>query len=70
MKGLQKLAGIAAIFQGLIYIAAFVYFGAFWSYPVDGSPVEKMTYMAENQLLFSNVRGVWHFSGHTSYWYV
>lgn len=55
MKGLQKLAGIAAIFQGLIYIAAFVYFGAFWSYPVDGSPVEKMTYMAENQLLFSMI---------------
>lgn len=53
MKDLQKLAGISAIFEGLIYIAAFVYFGAFWSYPVDGSPVEKMTYMAENQVTFS-----------------
>jgi len=38
MKGLQKLAGISAISEGLIYIVAFVYFGAFWSYPVDGSP--------------------------------
>lgn len=53
MKGLQKLAGISAISEGLIYIVAFVYFGAFWSYPVDGSPAEKMTHLAENQFLFS-----------------
>ena len=53
MKGLQKSAGISAISQGLIYITAFVYFGAFWSYPVDGSAAEKMVYMAENQLPFS-----------------
>jgi hypothetical protein len=55
MKGLQKLAGISAISEGLIYIVAFVYFGAFWSYPADGSPVEKMTHLAENQLLFSMI---------------
>ena len=53
MKGLQKLAGISAISEGLIYIVDFVYFGAFWSYPVDGSPAEKMTHLAENQFLFS-----------------
>jgi hypothetical protein len=53
MKNLQKLAGFSAISEGLIYIVAFVYFGAFWSYPVDGSPTEKMTYLADNQLLFS-----------------
>jgi len=55
MKGLQKLAGISAISEGLIYIVAFVYFGAFWSYPVDGSPAEKMTHLAENQFLFSMI---------------
>ena len=55
MIGLQKLAGFSAISQGLIYIVAFVYFGAFWSYPVDGSPAEKMTHLAENQLLFSMI---------------
>ena len=53
MKGLQKLAGISAISEGLIYIVAFVYFGVFWSYPTDGSSIEKMGYMAENQLQFS-----------------
>ena len=55
MKSLQKLAGISAISEGLIYILAFVYFGVFWSYPVGGSPAEKMTHLAENQFLFSMV---------------
>ena len=55
MKGLQKLAGVSAISEGLIYIVAFVYFGAFWSYPVDGSAAEKMTHLAENQLPFSMI---------------
>ena len=55
MKTLQKLAGISAISEALIYIAAFVYFGAFWLYPSDGSSLEKMTYMADNQFIFSAV---------------
>jgi hypothetical protein len=55
MKSLQKLAGISAISEGLIYIIAFVYFGAFWSYPIDGSSLEKMTHLAENQLIFSMI---------------
>lgn len=53
MKGLQKFAGISSILEGLIFIVAFIYFGAFWSYPVDSSPAEKMIYLAENQFLFS-----------------
>ena len=53
MKGLQKLAGLSAIFNGLIYIIAFSYFGAFWSYPGDGTPIEQMTHMAEHQVIFS-----------------
>ncbi|GLS28178.1 DUF4386 family protein [Marinibactrum halimedae] len=50
---LQQWAGVFAIFEALIYIAAFVYFGAFWSYPFDGTSAEKMTYLAENQVVFS-----------------
>jgi hypothetical protein len=55
MIGLQKLAGILAICEGLIYIVDFVYFGAFWSYPADGSAAEKMAHLAENQMLFSMI---------------
>ena len=55
MKNLQKLAGISAISEALIYIIAFIYFGAFWSYPSAGGPIEKMAYLAENQLIFSSI---------------
>ncbi len=55
MKGLQKIAGISAISEGLIYIVAFIYFGVFWLYPTDGNPAEKMAYLAENQILFSMI---------------
>lgn len=55
MNNLQKVAGVSAIFEALIYILAFVYFGAFWAYPSDGSASEKMTYLAENQLVFSMI---------------
>lgn len=53
MINLQKLAGLSVIFQALIYIAAFIYFGAFWSFPQDANALEKMTYLAENQFVFS-----------------
>ena len=55
MKGLQKAAGISAISEGLIYITAFVYFGAYWAYPVGSSAAEKMTYLADNQIAFSAI---------------
>jgi hypothetical protein len=55
MKKLQKLAGISAISEALIYIVAFIYFGAFWSYPSAGSPTEKMAYLAENHFIFSTM---------------
>lgn len=55
MNNLQKAAGISAIFEALIYIVAFVYFGAFWAYPSEGTALEKMAYLAENQLAFSMI---------------
>ncbi len=55
MNKLQKTAGVSAIFEALIYIVAFVYFGALGSYPSEGTALEKMTYLAENQLIFSMI---------------
>jgi hypothetical protein len=52
---LQKLSGISAISEALIYIIAFIYFGAFWIYPSAGSPAEKMAYLADHQLIFSTI---------------
>ncbi|QSX31185.1 DUF4386 family protein [Shewanella cyperi] len=53
MNNLQKVAGVSAIFEALIYIISFVYFGAFWAYPSEGTASEKMAYLAENQFAFS-----------------
>lgn len=52
---LHKPAGLAAILLGLIYIAAFIYFGAFFAYPAGGSPAEKMRFLAEHQRAVSVV---------------
>ena len=50
MSDLRKPSGYSAVLLGLIYVAAFVYFGAFFSYPAGGSPGEKMRFLAEHQL--------------------
>jgi len=55
MNNLQKVAGVSAIFEALIYIVAFVYFGAFWAYPSEGTASDKMAYLAENQFVFSMI---------------
>lgn len=55
MKNLQRAAGVSAIIEALIYIIAFVYFGAFWAYPSEGAASEKMAYLAENQFVFSMI---------------
>ncbi|MCE9685041.1 DUF4386 domain-containing protein [Shewanella sp. AS16] len=55
MNNLQKIAGVSAIFEALIYIVTFVYFGTFWAYPSEGTASEKMVYLAENQFVFSMI---------------
>ncbi|WP_444919457.1 hypothetical protein ACJJID_10585 [Microbulbifer sp. CnH-101-G] len=52
---MNRIAGVSAIGMGLIYIAAFIFFGLFWAFPSAGSPVEKMRFLEENQLLFNIV---------------
>jgi hypothetical protein len=50
---LQRLAGCAGIALASIYLIAFVYFGAFWSYPGAGTVVEKFAYLSANQTSFT-----------------
>lgn len=53
MSQLQKAGGLAAVAEALIYIGAFVYFGAFWHYPADADTVQKFAFLAEHQVPFS-----------------
>lgn len=46
---LQKLAGVSAIVLALIYLGAFIYFGALWAYPADGTSADKIRYLSENR---------------------
>lgn len=50
MSGLRIPSGVSAILLGLIYVAAFIYFGAFFSYPADGTPAEKMQFLSDHRL--------------------
>ena len=55
MNNLQKLGGIAALFEAVIYISAFVFFGAFWNYPVSASDADTFVFLSNNQLILSIV---------------
>ncbi|ACA85061.1 DUF4386 family protein [Shewanella woodyi] len=55
MNNLQKIGGIAALFEAAIYIAAFVFFGAFWDYPSSAGDAQKFIFLTNNQLILSIV---------------
>ncbi|WP_068547708.1 DUF4386 family protein [Thalassotalea crassostreae] len=55
MKTLQKTGGVAALLEAIIYISAFVFFGAFWNFPADANSVQKFAFLAENQVALSIV---------------
>lgn len=55
MNKLQKIGGVFAIFEAIIYVSAFVFFGAFWNFPTDADSVQKFAFLAENQVILSIV---------------
>jgi len=55
VNNLQKAGGVAALLEAIIYVSAFVFFGAFWSFPADADSVQKFTFLAENQIILSIV---------------
>lgn len=55
MNNLQKIGGVASLLEAVIYISAFVFFGAFWNFPADANSVQTFTFLAENQTALSIV---------------
>lgn len=55
MNKLQQLGGIAALTLAIIYVLAFIYFGAFFNFPSDASAVQKFSFLADNQQMLSVV---------------
>lgn len=55
MNNLQKIGGVAALFEAAIYISAFVFFGAFWDYPVSADDTHKFIFLTNNEVILSIV---------------
>jgi hypothetical protein len=56
MDNLQKLGGLAAVSMAIIYVSAFIFFGAFWDYPPSGaSTLQKLAFLEENQEILTIV---------------
>lgn len=55
MNNLQRIGGVAALFEAAIYISAFVFFGAFWDYPVGADDAQKFIFLTDNQAILSIV---------------
>jgi len=53
VNNLQKLGGMAALSEAIIYVSAFVFFGAFWHFPSGADSAQKFAFLAENQIIFS-----------------
>ena len=49
MNNLHKWAGTAALLQAALYIAAFIFFGAFWEFPSKGNSAEKLAYLSSQR---------------------
>ncbi|MCP4323104.1 MAG: DUF4386 family protein [Alteromonadales bacterium] len=55
MTNLQKIGGVAALLESIIYVSAFVFFGVFWNFPTDADSVKQFAFLSENQGILSIV---------------
>lgn len=55
MNNLQKIGGVSALLESIIYVSAFLFFGAFWNFPVDADSVKQFAFLAENKVTLSIV---------------
>ena len=53
MQTLKKMGGVASLLQAVIYISAFIFFGAFWQFPMTEDAETKLVYLTNNQLALS-----------------
>lgn len=55
MSNLQKMGGVAALLEATLYVSAFIFFGAFWDFPSEGSVANQLLFLTQNQLILSIV---------------
>ncbi|MFC1234936.1 hypothetical protein [Vibrio sp. F74] len=47
---LQKLGGVAALLEAILYMSAFIFFGAFWDFPTEVGVAQQLAFLKENQV--------------------
>ncbi|MGF1698554.1 hypothetical protein L4C54_23210 [Vibrio lamellibrachiae] len=55
MNNLQKVGGVAALLNACLYITGFIFFGAFWHFPLEADVVQKLTFLAEHLVALSTI---------------
>ncbi|MGB0937133.1 MAG: hypothetical protein ACPGTQ_06725 [Colwellia sp.] len=55
MNGLQRVGAVAAILEAVIYITAFIFFGAIWNFPTNADSAQVFAFLAENRAVLSLV---------------
>ena len=56
MNNLQKLGGLAAFSMAIIYVSAFIFFGAIWDSPPPGADVvQKLAFLKDNRIILTIV---------------
>jgi len=53
MNQLQKLGGIAALLEAIIYIVAFIIYGAILEYPTNPDTTQKLAFLRDNELILT-----------------
>lgn len=53
----DRLAGAAALGMAATYVLGFAYFGAFWAYPAEAPPADRMAYLSEHRASVSLAYG-------------
>lgn len=55
MNNLQKIGGVAALFEAAIYLSAFVFFGLFWDFPTGSDNTQKFAFLTDHRTTLSVV---------------
>jgi len=59
LKKLQRIGGVCAILEGLIYISAFIFYGAILVYPnANSTAAEELGFLSDNHLSLSIFNGL------------
>jgi len=55
VANLQKIGGVAALFEAAIYLSAFIFFGAYFDFPTAADNAKKLAFLSNNQIMLSIV---------------